>query len=169
MNNEHPIQISFDSEMGFIIDEEKCQHLCMKILNILNLNNYELSVEFVRSEEIKELNSDYRNRQTPTDVLSFPQLEFETPLEIGSLPKHDGFHKILGDIAICPEVGKANAENIGQGLDREICFLLVHGILHLCGHDHMNLEDETRMLAQQHAIMARLMTDDWQGVIEVQG
>jgi probable rRNA maturation factor len=52
-----------------------------------------------------------------------------------------------------------NAEKIGQGLDREVCFLLVHGILHLCGHDHEEEDDEVIMFAEQRKIMESLNGD----------
>lgn len=161
------IQISAEGIEGFQIDEQKCQLLCGKILSLLNLTGYELSVEFIGSKEIEKLNTEYRDKNSPTDVLSFPQLEFTSPHELGFKPKHDGFHKILGDIVICPEVCAANAKMIGQGIDREACFLLVHGILHLCGHDHIEVVEETKMLAQQNAIMGHLVPGDWQGILGV--
>lgn len=167
MTDMETIQISGEQIEGFKIDEHKCRQLCGKILSLLHLAGYELSIEFLDSEQIAELNSEYRDKQTPTDVLSFPQLEFAVPLELGAKPKHDGFHKILGDIVICPDVCAANAKMIGQGIDREACFLLIHGILHLCGHDHIEPADETKMLAQQNAIMSHLVPEDWQGILGV--
>ncbi len=61
--------------------------------------------------------------------------------------------KILGDLAICPHVAVRNARHLGHGLDREFGFLLVHGILHLCGYDHVRQRDEEKMLEVQRKIM----------------
>lgn len=60
---------------------------------------------------------------------------------------------VLGDIVICLDVAQENAKKIGQGLDREVCFLIVHGMLHLCGHDHEIKPEETIMFREQRKIM----------------
>ena len=65
---------------------------------------------------------------------------------------------MIGDIVISPEDALRNAENIGHSLDRETCFLLVHGFLHLCGHDHEEPEQERLMLEQQKLVMDYLET-----------
>jgi probable rRNA maturation factor len=93
-------------------------------------------------------------------VLSFPQHEFPKPLEV--LPRarrakaRPGIPDPLGDVVISLPEALANAEAIGHALDREVAFLLVHGILHLCGHDHMVPKDERRMLAAQRQLMGIL-------------
>ncbi|WP_423168497.1 rRNA maturation RNase YbeY, partial [Stenotrophomonas maltophilia] len=63
----------------------------------------------------------------------------------------------LGDIVICPEIAERNAKLIGQSLGYEVCFLITHGILHLCGHDHENPSDERKMLMHQRRIMKTLV------------
>jgi len=82
----------------------------------------EISILFVDDDEIQVLNRDYRGKDKPTDVLSFPQDE-----EIGS---------ILGDVVISLETAKRQAKEKGHPFIREVFILLTHGILHLIGYDH---------------------------------
>ena len=104
-----------------------------------------MSVKFVSKEKIKRLNRDYRNTDKPTDVLAFPQ---ELPAGLFEIRV-----KPIGDVVICPDVARSNADRIGHSLDREVSFLLVHGILHLCGYDHQTKADEALMLAQQRRLV----------------
>ncbi len=151
----------------YFIDENKLELLYLRILSLLNIAEYELSFEFLTSEEMRQLNLEFRNMDKPTDVLSFPQIEFATPHRFGDTLHSNSFHKVLGDIAICPEICEQNALSIGHTLSREGCFLLIHGILHLCGHDHLNASEEAVMLEQQNLILSELSEKDWEGLIEV--
>jgi len=90
----------------------------------------EVSIAFVDDEAIAELNEAYRGKIGPTDVLSFA---FEEGEEL-ALP--DGAPLMLGDIIISAERAWAQAQEYGHSLEREIVFLLVHGLLHLAGYDH---------------------------------
>ena len=106
----------------------------------------EVSISFMSADDIKELNWGYRGKHTPTDVLSFPiSGAFATGQ---SLP--------LGDIVICLEVARQQAEEYGHTLERELAFLVVHGMLHLLGFDHETPEDEAEMCAAQDKILERL-------------
>jgi probable rRNA maturation factor len=96
----------------------------------------ELSVSFVTEDEMADLHVRYLGEEGPTDVLSFP-LGDEDP-ETG--------HRVIGDVVIAPAVAKRN--NPGDR-DGELRLLLVHGILHLLGHDHMNDADHAEMWARQ--------------------
>jgi probable rRNA maturation factor len=90
----------------------------------------ELSLAFVDDEEIQRLNLAFRGQDAPTDVLSFADddgNEFPTPA---------GAPKLLGDIVISLERAHAQAALFGHSLERELAFLLVHGLLHLAGFDH---------------------------------
>jgi probable rRNA maturation factor len=97
--------------------------------------NAELSVSFVTEREIAELNSRYAGEDAPTDVLSFP---------MGDLDE-DGV-RILGDVIVAPAVGARNNADDPAG---EIRLLIVHGILHLLGHDHMDDAERAEMWARQ--------------------
>lgn len=91
----------------------------------------EVSVTFVDNEEIKVLNTQYRNKPTPTDVLSFPLGEddtYDVDPESGAL--------LLGDIVISVEKAMEQSEMYGHSLQREIAFLTVHSMYHLLGYDH---------------------------------
>lgn len=104
-----------------------------------------LSVLVTDDGTIHEMNRDYRGIDRPTDVLSFPTRDGD------SLPgAPDGF---LGDIAISMDRAKAQAEEYGHSLKRELCFLTVHGTLHLLGYDHMEEEQKLQMFQRQEQIL----------------
>jgi len=100
------------------------------------------------AEEIQRLNFSYRQIDRVTDVLTFPAWEGDA-----ILCPPDGY---LGDIAICFERAQEQAEEYGHSLERELAFLSVHGALHLLGYDHMEPDDERKMLAQQDEILNEL-------------
>jgi len=88
-----------------------------------------VSVTFVSREEIKELNTLYRNINEITDVLSFPQ--YENP---GQFPSQGTI--LLGDVVICTEQALLQADDFGHSPERELVYLFVHSMLHLLGYDH---------------------------------
>ena len=105
----------------------------------------EVDITIVDDEEIHQLNRDYRNVDRPTDVLSFAldeDDEDEPELLEGQL-------HLLGDIIISAETATRQAEEFGHGLEREIVYLAVHGLLHLLGSDHMVEEDKVIMRAKE--------------------
>ncbi len=91
----------------------------------------EVSVSFVTNEEIKQLNSQYRNKDTETDVLSFPLGENG----VYDVNESTGAY-LLGDIVISVEKAVEQAESFGHTLQREMAFLTVHSMFHLLGYDH---------------------------------
>lgn len=101
----------------------------------------EVSISIVSKDEIAELNSQYRDKPTSTDVLSFPMGEdgkFEQDYETGAL--------ILGDVVICMPVAVQQAQEYGHSLERELAFLTVHSLFHLLGYDHETGEEDTRIM-----------------------
>ena len=110
----------------------------------------EISVSIVTEEEIQKINKTFRNVDSPTDVLSFPQLTFEEG-EIAQVDEKDEI--ILGDIIISIERAKKQSEEYGHSLEREIAFLTVHSMLHLLGYDHMQKEEEKEMFFKQEQIL----------------
>ena len=110
----------------------------------------EISVSIVTEEEIQKINKTFRNVDSPTDVLSFPQLTFEEG-EIAQVNEKDEI--ILGDIIISIERAKKQSEEYGHSLEREIAFLTVHSMLHLLGYDHMQKEEEKEMFFKQEQIL----------------
>ncbi|RIN87079.1 rRNA maturation RNase YbeY [Mammaliicoccus sciuri] len=107
----------------------------------------ELSISFVDEEEIQAINRDYRDKDKVTDVISFSIEEDEPEIEGLDMPR------VLGDIIICLEVAKEQAESYNHSLSRELGFLALHGFLHLLGYDHMTEEDEKEMFSRQDEIL----------------
>jgi probable rRNA maturation factor len=110
----------------------------------------ELSVTFMDNGRIQEINREYRNKDQPTDVISFAMEELgegEMMILGEDIPKH------LGDIIISIPKAKEQAEEYGHSFIRELGFLAVHGFLHLLGYDHMNEEDEKKMFSRQEHIL----------------
>lgn len=99
-------------------------------------------------DRIRTLNREFRNVDAVTDVLTFPAAEGEAVL----CPA-DGY---LGDIMICYDRAKAQAEEFGHALSRELAFLAVHGTLHILGYDHMQPEEETVMRQRQREILEEM-------------
>lgn len=111
-----------------------------------NFENVAVSVNFVSAEEIRRLNAAHRNVDRKTDVLSFPNLDKVAAQKLADFSAEivDG-QLFLGDIVICREVAKKQAKEYGHSVKREICFLALHGLLHLLGYDHIKSEDEKIM------------------------
>jgi len=131
-----------------------------KIINaVLEFENfdsdYEVSISFVDNDEIKELNRQYRNIDATTDVLSFPLLEFDRKSNNEPVIKDVLIDTeiSLGDIVISTEKVIEQAKEYGHSQDRELAFLLVHGMLHLLGYDHIQESDEKIMFKKQEEIL----------------
>lgn len=107
----------------------------------------ELSISFVDESEIQAINRDYRDKDKVTDVISFSLEEDEPEIEGLDMPR------ILGDIIICLEVAKEQAESYNHSLSRELGFLALHGFLHLLGYDHMTESEEKEMFSRQDEIL----------------
>ena len=114
----------------------------------------EISISFVDNQKIHELNREYREKDRPTDVLSFPMWEKE---ELSDGSALDGHAVTLGDIIISAEKAKAQAEEYGHSIEREITFLSVHSTLHLLGYDHeISEEDEKYMNKKQEDVLVKI-------------
>ncbi len=93
----------------------------------------ELSILLVAADHIRRLNKRFAGNDHPTDVLAFPMME------------NDEIDPMLGDVVICTEVAKRNAEEAGRSLTEEVDTLVVHGTLHLLGYDHQGPRDKQIM------------------------
>ena len=113
----------------------------------------EVAVTFCDNEYIKKLNGEYRNKDSATDVLSFPMYDFDSEDEPPLNP--DG-SLTLGDIVISVERAKEQAKEVGNSTIREIAFLAVHSTLHLLGYDHMTDDDKKLMRRREDAVMEYL-------------
>lgn len=110
----------------------------------------ELSVSFVTNDAIQEINKTYRNKDVPTDVISFAMEEMgegEIKIIAADMPT------LLGDIIISVERASEQAESYAHTFEREVCFLAVHGFLHLLGYDHGTEAQEKEMFGLQETIL----------------
>ncbi len=121
-----------------------------------------VTVTVTDNEAIQVVNREQRNIDKPTDVLSFPMLFYSEP-EVLENPltewDYDPETKqvVLGDILISHEKVREQAEEYGHSFERELCYLTLHGILHLFGYDHMVEEDKKVMRSREKEILATVM------------
>ena len=107
-----------------------------------------MNIIIVDNKKIREINKEYRKIDKETDVISFALEDDDTFIELPI--------RVLGDIYISIDKVKVQASEYGHSEKREICFLVVHGILHLLGYDHMNTSDEKVMFSKQDKILDEL-------------
>lgn len=115
---------------------------------VLSGADLELAVRIVGDEESRTLNHDYRGMDKPTNVLSFP-----TDLPADILPELDALP--LGDLVICAPVMRREADSQGKALQAHWAHLLLHGLLHLLGHDHLDDDEAEVMEALEITVLAR--------------
>ena len=123
----------------------------------------EVNLLLTMNEEIHQMNMEFREIDRPTDVLSFPMVDYEEAGEFDFLEELDEyFHPesgelMLGDIVISLEQAALQAEEYGHSFEREVAFLTVHSMLHLLGYDHeTSEEDEADMRHRQSEIMEQM-------------
>ncbi len=124
---------------------ESIKKVLKKGIEVEQLNNILFNVILVDNEYIHELNRDYRHIDRPTDVITFALEDNK------DFPECDT--RILGDIYISIDKAHSQAIEYGHSFEREICFLAVHGFLHLLGYDHMEKEEEKVMFSRQELIL----------------
>lgn len=146
------ISIEVDDQFRVMIDEKLLLRVSMATLAAESVSGpATLSVLVTDDEAVRRLNAQYLGEDTPTDVLAFPTGEAD---EEFVLPPDEPHH--LGDVIIaCPTAQRQAAEQ-GHSLQREIAHLLVHGILHLLGYDHVEPGDARRMHGREEEIIAPL-------------
>lgn len=140
----------------FSINKRKVVRFVREIGGHCGFDSFQVHVTFVGPARIRKLNKKFRQKDRSTDVLSFPIQSWKTPVTVRSravAAKARALPNPLGDIFISVEDALHNAKALQQPLSRELGFLLIHGFLHLCGHDHMNPRDEKVMLAAQRRIL----------------
>ncbi|KNY25741.1 rRNA maturation RNase YbeY [Pseudobacteroides cellulosolvens] len=118
----------------------------------------EVSILLVDDEKIREINNEHRHIDKATDVLSFPVVDMHE----GEILSNEGDFDLdedlllLGDIIISLETAKSQAAEYGHSFEREIAFLTTHGVFHLLGYDHMEKEEEEKMLGKQELVLRKL-------------
>lgn len=123
----------------------------------------EVTILLTTDEEVRKLNCSSRGLDRPTDVLSFPMLEYDRPGDFSWLESEpqDAFDPetgelMLGDIVISKDKVLAQAEEYGHSPVREYAFLIAHSMLHLFGYDHMEEKERLLMEERQHGIMQKV-------------
>jgi probable rRNA maturation factor len=127
------------------VESKLLSKVAHRALEVLGLNKVELSIVLVSDAQIKRLNKLYRNKDKPTDVLSFP---------IGEKVED---WLILGDIVISVDTAKRQAQELGYSLEEELKRLLVHGLVHLLGYDHeLGGEEEKKFFELEEFVLREL-------------
>ena len=128
------------------IETERWRRLAELALTAANISEGELTLFFIDEQIMTELNAKHMGETGPTDVLAFP-IDGPTQQTAKTTVNPDGPPKILGDIFICPSVARKNADIYKKPFEDEIALLVIHGVLHVLGHDHA--EDEEKRIMQE--------------------
>ena len=135
------------NEQDLPVDHDRLSALATHTLESEEVDDSaELSILFVSAEHMRKLNSHFAGDNYPTDVLAFPMMDGDSD--------DDETGPLLGDVVVCPEIAKRNAERIGHSLSDELGVLVVHGTLHLLGYDHQGPRDKEAMDRRQQQILA---------------
>lgn len=151
--------IDISNESGVEVDELRLVQLAAFALQRLRIHpQAELSILLVDEAAMADYHVRFMDLEGPTDVMSFPMDELRTPS--GDEPEPIG---VLGDIVICPQFAAKQAPNLNRTTADEIEYLLIHGLLHLLGHDHAEPAERETMFALNDAII-----NDWRREVSAQ-
>ena len=146
-----PIVVCADEQDDVDIDAARWAALAEAVLRAEGVSG-ELTLTFVDPAEIAALNAEHMGVAGPTDVLSFPLDAAD--MDVGD--RLDGTPVLLGDVVVCPAIAVTAAPDHGGSVDDELALLVVHGILHVLGHDHADpsetavMRDRERVLLSEH-------------------
>ncbi len=138
----------------FCLDEKKVGNFCKNILQSSGKAEFSFSLVLLDDKEMRRINHHYRDKDKTTNVLSFPFQEGADPALAG-LPIHE-----LGDIFISLDTAEKEAEEYEKPLSYRLCWLIVHGFLHLCGMDHERSPQEAEEMAAQEQILLNQWQQD---------
>lgn len=132
---------------------EKMEQAALETLVFEGFEEVDAQVDLSLTDNagIRAINKEHRDKDQETDVLSFPQYDGLKDLE-----ELEEEHLYLGDIVISVEKALEQAQQYGHSFEREMCFLVVHSMLHLIGYDHMTPEEELEMKGLQTAILENM-------------
>ncbi len=159
------MNIIFDTDTSMEFPEEEFEAIAKDIASYTAERfkipyECQLSFTFTDDKGIAEINKEFRNIDSATDVLSFPMLEPSEPGDITGITEDDPDYfdpdtgeLLLGDIVISVERAYAQASEYGHSIKREIAFLTAHSMLHLLGYDHMTDDERVIMEDLQEAIL----------------
>ena len=144
------MSVDLNNESGVAVDEQRLVALALFALDALRIHpQAELSVLLVDEATMAAYHEKYMNEAGPTDVLSFPMDELRPPKD-GEEPPLG----MLGDIVLCPTVTAAQAAASNRTPEEEADYLLIHGLLHLLGHDHAEPDEKAVMFALNDQVIA---------------
>ncbi len=135
------ISFLYPDEQKFRLNKEKTALFCDSLLQAVGKPEFSLSVVLVDDNRIREMNHRYRQKDKATNVLSFPFADGAEPV-LAELPIHE-----LGDIIISLDTAVKEARQYNVSFSRRLCWLIIHGLLHLCGMDHERSQQEAEEMA----------------------
>ncbi len=135
----------FNETKEDIVEIKEINKLLEFALKYLKVNKVIFNVIIVDEEKIREINKNYRNKDSVTDVISFALEDDSTFIKTN--------FRVLGDIYICLKRAQDQALEYGHSFLRELSFLTIHGLLHLLGYDHMSKDEEKIMFELQERIL----------------
>lgn len=152
------IDITYRDQVSFLADQQhNWQNWIEKLLllakrEIKKENRVALSLNFVDRAQSQAINRKYRDKNRPTDVISFA-IEDNNDVDLSLIKKEPDFEEDLGDLFLCPSVIKAHSVVYGTGFHREFGYTLVHGFLHLNGYDHIQPREAKKMFKIQGQVL----------------
>ncbi len=148
------IQVNYDYRQGDVEELFDIEQLAQLVLSEEGAsNNSEVAITFVENDAIRKLNATYRSIDAPTDVLSFECDGYQTDGLVAEAP--EGMPYELGDIFVAVDVAEGQAPGFGLSLAEEVSLLVVHGLLHLLGHDHLEEAEAQEMEAREVALLTK--------------
>ena len=150
-----PIVVAYDEQDDHPLDLERWRQLAQDVLTSQGIQFGELTVMFVDEQTIADLHDVHMGDPSPTDVLSFP-LDAESAIEASI----DDVPLLLGDVVVCPAVAMRNSPEHAGTITDELALLVVHGTLHILGHDHAEPATEQAMQARERELLERY---HWRG------
>ena len=140
------------------LTDEMTALLIRTVTHTLDYENVDVacfvSISIVDSDEIKALNSEHRGIDSVTDVLSFPVVNLLDGSPTDDAGDYYEGRLILGDVVLCADRAKEQAEDFGHSIEREMGYLTCHSVLHLIGYDHEDEAEREVMRAKEEAVMA---------------
>src|SRR5262245_44085129 len=160
-----------DEQTAVALDSARWARLAEEVLQAEGVRGHaELSLLFVNETDIAALNEEFLGHQGPTDVLAFPIDGELVEVDDGSSPQRRGPDRpppdpgdlplLLGDVVICPSIAVAQAATHAGTVDDELALLVVHGVLHVLGHDHAQPDETAQMRAREVDLLQEL---HWHG------
>ncbi len=150
------IEVDYNSIEKLPNEEKIIKKVVKEVLKAEDIvHDVDVYITLTNNEEIHKINKEYRDVDRPTDVRSFPMYERDE-IKFLKEKKLSDEEEILGDIIVSIEKTKEQAEEYGHSFERELAYLVTHGMLHLLGYDHMIEEEKTVMREREEFVLNKL-------------